>query len=264
MSWLLPAKPDNVIELRKLLTDSRSSVEAQAKCALKDPVISLELIKTANSITLGGNRTVITTVHGCIQRLGAAEISSQLDEIERRDPINTPGVIEWIEIYRDYSRQLSLVTGVIAEIKLTPYVDECRTASVFTYLGDMLAAAFLREEYVVNAHSCTRKVLNYRLAQKYHLDPEQTLIKYLQKHGLPDLLIFPLDRKASTKDPRGSAIRPICTASQELFDAYNNGKWDRYREVSKLPNSSLVKVLQLPDPAYERMIERLEELFSSI
>ncbi len=262
MSWLLPAKAEVISELRVLLDDSRMSIDVQAACALKDTVIAIELIKSANATDATASRPTITTIRGSIQRLGNAEVHARLDEILTREPIDTPGVSEWLEIYREHCRILSQLTGIVAEVKITPYVDECRTSSIFTYLGDMLAAAFLREEYVVNAHACTRKVLNYRLAQKYHLDPEQTQIKYLQKNGIPEVLIFPLDRKATTKDPRGAAMRPICTASQELFEAFINGKWDRYKTIDKLPSSSLVKVLQLSEVQYQRLIERIEALLN--
>lgn len=263
MTWLLPAKEEVLSDFKKLLNDSRAPIDLQASCALRDPVITLDLIKTANTAEFSANRPIVTTVRGSIQRLGNTEIISRLDEMAQRDPIDTPGVTEWIENYRKQSHHLSLLTEIVAEIKITPYVDECRTSALFTYMGDMLAAAFLREEYVINAHACTRKVLNYRLAQKYHLDPEQTLIKYLQKNGIPEVLLFPLDRKATTKDPRGAAMRPICTASQELYEAYTAEKWDRYKTQEKLPSSSLVKVLQLGEPAYQRMIERIDALFES-
>lgn len=258
MSWLLPAKPELVEELRGLMQSTRAPLDAQADCALKDPVIALDLLKTANSITIAGSKTVITTLRGAIQRMGNAEVLVRLNEVENREQITTPGVTEWIEVHREHCKKLSSLTGLIADIKQGGYTEECRIASLFTFLGDMLAAAFLREDYVLLAHNCTRKILNYRLAQKFHFDPEQTVIRYLQRHGVPELLIFPLDRKASTKDPRGAVMRPICTAAYELYDAFLGGKREKYKVQAKLPSSSLVKVLQLTEPQYKRMIEGIE------
>ncbi|MDZ4785762.1 MAG: HDOD domain-containing protein [bacterium] len=257
LSWLLPANKESLEQLKSLLTDTRTSIDIQANAVLKDPVIALDIIKVANSMALAGSKTVITTIRGALQRLGNKEVADRLTSIAERPEIETPGVSDWIEIYRDHCRKISQVTGIVASIKRIPFVEECRLSSVFTFLGDMLAAGFLREEYVVQAHGCTRKVLNYRLSQKYHFDPEQTLIKYLQKNGVPEILIFPLDRKASTNDPRGAAIRPICTAAQELFEGYVNNKWDRYKDQQTLPTSSLVKVLQLTEPQYSQMIEEI-------
>ncbi|MCB9029557.1 MAG: HDOD domain-containing protein [Deltaproteobacteria bacterium] len=255
----LPAKEEVLERARKIFSDPNARIEPSVSCVSEDPVIVLELLKAVHSIEAAGSRVPITTPRACIQRLGNQLINETLEMISERPQLTDPGVAEWYDKYRSYSYQVSKIASIICDIKRIRYADECKVAALFTYLGDMLSVAYLQQDYVVQADAASRKRLNYRLTQDYGFNPEDAGIEYLKAYGIPDVLLFPLERSTAPKDKNYAIMRPICNAAQEIYEANMNGKLEKYAPNTDLPSNSALRLLQLNAPQLVRMHNQIAE-----
>jgi HD-like signal output (HDOD) protein len=258
--------PDPTIwnEARKLVADKNTRVEDIAVCASQDPAIVIELLKTANALYFSAGKTPITSVKTSIIRLGSDVVLDILLKMQDRQVLENTEVRQMFEFHRNRARRVAIMARLIGEALSRTLSEDCLSAGLMMGIGDMLAVAHLKEEYLEIAHDESRTTVLYRLVQDHKFDVEKIGLNYLRKQGIPEALIFALDRDTRAPSQDRAIMKPICQASAELVDAFDNNKWEKFAPGKPLPPKSAIRTLGMNDPQYLKIYERASEfLFAS-
>ena len=196
LGFVLPTDPHIWQECRKLVSDKNSRVENLAICASQDPVISMELLRVSNAMYFSGGKAPITTLKTAIVRLGADVVLEHLEELGKRAVVEDEDIRHWIEVHRSRCKRTAIVAKIIGEAVARTLSDDCEAAALFGGVGEMLAAGYLGETYVKLAEEHSRSGVNYRLAQDQKFDVEKMGLNYLKRQGIPEALLFAIDREA--------------------------------------------------------------------
>jgi len=251
-------------EARKLIADKNSRVEALAVCVLQDPVIAMDLIRVSNAMYFSGGKAPITTLKTAIVRLGADVVQENLENLKTRPQINDEELSHWFELHRARCKRVAIVSKVIAEAVARTLSDDCETAALFSSVGEMLAVVYLKEEYVKLAEEHSRSGVNYRLAQDHKFEVERMGLNYLRRQGVPEALLFAIDRDGRSRTPDRAIMKPICTAAAEMVEAFDSNRWEKLAPGKSLPPKSAVRMLGIADSQYLKIYERASEyLFGS-
>ncbi len=250
-------------ESRRLIADRNLRVEDLAVCASQDPAIVIELLKTANALYFSAGKSPITSVKTAIVRLGADIAIELFEKIKERPRIEDADVSHWFEFHRSRCKRVAIMARMLAEILTRTLGDDCCTAGLLLGVGEMLAVAHLKERYVELADDVSRTAIIYRLVQDYRFDIEKVGVNYLRKHGIPEVLIFALDRDARPPSQERAIMKPICQAAQEMVDTFDGNKWEKLAPGRQLPPKSPLRSLQIPDTQYLKVYERASEFFFS-
>ena len=257
---LLP--PDLLIwnEARKIVGDKNSRIEDLATCVAQDPVLVIDLLNVSNAMYYSAGRPPITSIQTALVRLGSDVVLERLEDIHTRLPFENSDVQHWLELYRAMCRRTSIVARVVAEAVSKNLANDCATAGVLTNIGDMIAVAHFQENYVSLAEELSRSRLNYRIAQDYKFDVEKVGASYLRKHGIPESILFALERDAGRpRSEERAVMRPICFAAAEMVTAFDANRWEKLAPGKKLPAKSAIRMLKITDAQYLRIYERISE-----
>jgi HD-like signal output (HDOD) protein len=230
-----------------------------ALCALQDPVIVLELLKKANAMFFSAGRPPITNAATALTRLGSEVINEVLEELFAREPIEDLEIRKVFELHRNRCKRAGILSHMLAEVVSKQIAEECHTAGLFMFVGDMLAAQHLGTRYVKLYNSQNFVTVQCKLAQEHKFDPEKMGLSYLQKNGLPDLVVTAINRSSNTKNPERAPMRPICFAAAEIIDSFDNEKWDKLAPGRQLPPKSALRFLQISGSTYLKLYERASE-----
>ncbi|MCO6429474.1 MAG: HDOD domain-containing protein [Deltaproteobacteria bacterium] len=246
-------------QARRLVGDGNSRVDDLATCASQDPVIVMELLKISNAMYFSAGRQPITSTRTAIQRLGSEVVLKTLDKMHERVQIENKEVSGWFEIHRSRCRRTAIIARVLAESQAKQLADECQVVGSFLYVGEMLAAIYLAEKYAMLADEMPRASLNYRLSQDFKFDVERMGIQYLRRNGIPEALLFAIDREGRSKSAERAVMKPLCMAAGELVEAFDSNKWDKFAPGKQLPPKSAVRMLGLGESQYLKIYERISE-----
>lgn len=264
LDLLFPVDPVIWRETRRLITDKTARVEAVATCASQDPALVLDLLRVSNAMFFSGGRAAITSVKTSIVRLGSDVVVETLEDMKNRPKIEDPVVANWFELFRGKCRRTSIVSRIVAEACARQFADDCQTAGLLISVGEMLAVMHFQDKYVALTEKHARSGVNYQLSQYNNFNVEQMGLQYLRKFGIPEILIFAIDRDARPRSPDRAIMRPACLAASELVDAFDDNRWERLAPGRTLPPKSNVRMLQLSEPQYLAVYERSAEyLFSA-
>lgn len=261
---VLPPEMDVWRESRRLASDRNVRVEDLAVCASQDPSIVLELLRVANAMYFSGGRPPITTTKAAIQRLGQDIVTETLEKMKERSKLEEEDVRHWFEVHRSRCKRTAIIARVISEVSAKNLSDDSQTAGLMMYVGDLVAVAYFRERYVNLAEDMSRSAINYRLVQDFKFDPEQIGLAYLRRHGIPEAVIFALDRESRAKSPERAIMRPICSAAGEMVEAFDANRWEKLAPGKKIPPMSAIRLLQLSDSQYLKLYERVSEFLFAI
>ena len=257
--------PDRMVlaEARKLVADPTVRVEDLSVCMGQDPIIVMELLKTANAMFFSGGRAAITSTKTAAIRLGNTVLMEMLDKLKERESIEDPGISHWFELHRVRSRRASIVATIIGEALARTLVEDCQVASLLQFTGDMLAVMHLEDDYVRLATEVARGSMNYRLVNDHHFDVERMCLSYLTKQGVPEGILFVFDREARPRQAERAIIRPISIAAAEFVDAFDGNRLEKFAPGKNLPPKSAVRSLQFNDQQYLKIYERIAEFLFS-
>ena len=263
LNVLLPADQHVWAEARRLAAGN-VRVEDLAFCATQDPVIALELIHKSNAMFFAGSRSQITSPKAAITRLGSDVVIECLEKVKERVAFDDEDVSHWFEVHRGRGKRISIVATILAEALARNLVEDCQTAGLFYCIGEMLAVAHFRGTYVKLAEEHSRSGVNYRLATDLKFDTERVGLTYLRRQGVPETLLFTLDREAVSRSPDRAASRPIVQAAAELVEAFDSNRWEKLAPGKKLAPKSAIRLLKITDGQYLKVYERASEyLFSA-
>lgn len=263
-SILLPADMTIWNEARRLVTDKNIRVEDLAICASQDPIIVIELLRISNAMFFSGGRSPITTAKTAIVRLGSDVVLDALEKIKDRPQIEHEDVSHWLELHRNRCKRVSIVGTILAEALARNLSDDCQAAGLLMHVGDMLAVAHLGETYVSLAEELSRSGISYRLAQDHKFDVEKMGVTYLRRQGIPEALLFVLDRDARSRTPDRAIMKPICTSAGEMVEAFDANRWEKLAPGKTIPPKSSIRMLQMTDAQYLKVYERVSEYLFSL
>ncbi len=264
LNILLPVDTRVWNEARRLAGNKNARVEELAAISAQDPAIVLELLRVANAMYFSGGRPPITTTKFAIQRLGSDVVVDTLEKLQERPPINSEDVLHWFQIHRSRCKRASLVSKILSEVNNRTLSDDCQTAGLMMFVGEMVAVAYLQDRYVSLAEEFSRGSLNYRLNQDFKFDVERVNVGFLRRNGIPEDILFALDHEAFTKKPDRAIMRPICSAAGEMVDAFDLNRWEKLAPGRKIPSSSPIRLLQFSESQYLKVYERVSEFLFAV
>lgn len=263
MAILLPPHETVWHEARKLIADKNARVEDLAVCASQDPVIVLELLKTANALFFSGGRQAIVSARNAIVRLGSDVVLDCLSTLDERKKVADEDIRYWLEVHRSRCRRTGILARMLAELAAKTLADECHTAALLLHVGEMLAVMHLGGTYVKLAEEQTRSAVLYRLANDHRFDVEQVGVTYLTRSGIPQLLLFAIDRNTTIKSPDKTVMKPIVAGASELVEAFDSNRWEKIAPGRTLPPKSALRLLGLPENQYLKLYERASQYLYS-
>ena len=263
MSLMLPPETGIWNESRRLVADKNIRVEDLALCAGQDPVIVMDLLRISNALFFAGGRSPITSAKTAIMRLGSDVVLETLEKMGERRGFEDPAVTAQFELHRTRCRRASFVASILADSVARTLAEDCQVVGLLLYVGEMLAVAHFKQQYVKLATEHARSAVNYRLANDLKFDVEKMGVAYLRRGGIPEALLFALDRDARPRAPERAVMKPICMAAAEMLDSFDAGRWEKLAPGRSLPPKSALRMLQLGDAAYLKVYERLSEYLLS-
>jgi HD-like signal output (HDOD) protein len=246
-------------EASRLASKKTTKVEDLALCALQDPILVLELLKLANGTFFSAGRPPLTTASGAVTRLGEDEMLNALKSLMDRPTLPDPGVFRIFEKHRSRSRRAGILARMLSETVAKSLSEECHTAGLFMFMGELLATAHLGQTYVKLYESNNPATVLCRLAQDHRFDVEAMGLSYLQKSGIPQALLFAISREGKPSTPDRAPMKPICFAAAEMVDAFDQNKWEKLAPGKQLAPKSALRFLRLSDSQYMRLYERASE-----
>jgi HD-like signal output (HDOD) protein len=246
-------------EASRLAVRKDVKVSDIALCALQDPAIILELLKRANALYFSAGRPPITNAETAITRLGSDVVAEILAQLFEREPIEDLEVRKIFEFHRNRCKRAGILAHMLAEVISKTLAEECHTAGLFLFVGDMLAVQHLGKPYVDLYNSQNFISVQCKLTQDHKFDPEKMGLNYLQKNGVPDLVLTAINRNTANKNPERAVMKPICFAAAEMVDHFDNNKWDKLAPGKQLPPKSALRFLQIHGGTYIRLFERATE-----
>ncbi len=256
---VFPADPSVWREARKLVVDRNTRVEDLATVMAQDPVLVIELLKVSNAMYFSGGRSAITTVRTALVRLGYDVVKDLLEKVKMRPYFTDHTVAKWFEVKRSKGKRAGIVSRIIAEAVARTLSDDCLAAGSLLYVGEMIAVAHLKEEYIELAEKYSTSGVNYRLIQQHNFDPEKMGLAYLRRIGLPENILFAIDREARARSAERAIMKPVVMAAGEMIEAFDNNRWEKLAPGKNLPPKSSIRMLQLNEKQYLKVYERAAE-----
>jgi len=264
LAVVFPPDPDVWIESRRLVGDKNLRVDDLATCSSQDPVVVMDLLRTANAMYFSSGKSAISTARTAIVRLGSDVIIDILEKMKTRPVFENEDVRHWFELHRSRCRRSAIVARILSEALARTLCDDCQTAALFLHVGEMLAVAYFREEYVKLAEDLSRSGIVYRLAQEQKFNTEEMGLMYLRRQGIPEVIIAAIDREARVRTPERAIMKPLCLAAAEMVEAFDMNRWEKIAPGKKLPPKSALRMLQFSENQYLKVYERCSEyLFSA-
>jgi HD-like signal output (HDOD) protein len=258
-SKLFPPEPAVWREARRMVTDKNIRVEDLALCAAQDPALVIELLRTANAMYFSAGRPPISTTKTAIIRLGSEVVVELLTSLKERPQIAEPAASHWFEIHRSRCKRAAIVARMLSESIAKNFSDDCHTAALMLYVGEMLAVFHLGDQYVKIATENSLSAVNYRLQQDFKFDVERMGLSYLHRQGVPDVLLFAIDREARTRSQERAITKPLCLAAGEMIEAFDLNRWEKIAPGKQLNPKSAIRMLQMSESQYLRLYERASE-----
>ena len=263
LSVVFPGSESIINETRNIVGDSEKRQDAAADIAQQDPVIVMELLKTANALAFSEGKPPITTIRGAIVRLGATTTIEVLEKIKGFPKLDNEKSALLLEESRKRCLKVAEATKILAGVKAQSLVEDCFTAGVLMNLGEMIAVVHLGEEYIkITEENKTRAKVLYRLEKDHSFDIEKMTVAYLKRAGIPEGILFAVDREMQTKSPNRAIMKPIVATGMEMVVAFDSNRWDKIAPDKNLPPKSSIRMLGLSDAQYESLYEKVgEKLF---
>jgi HD-like signal output (HDOD) protein len=260
----LPAQEKVLREARALAGDRDMRVNQLSSVISADPVLTLEMLKVANALYYTSDRPPITNIRTAVVRLGSGAIIDTLDQMHLRPQLEPEAVASQFEVLRAVSVEVSFVAQTIAAVACRDLIEVAQTAGLMSYMGHMVACAYLGERYTEISHNRHIASLAYRLLQDYHFDTRAIQLNYLRMRGIPHDVLFALDRDTQCKTSAQANLRFSVQSAMEMVEAAHSGKWEKYNPAQPLPSKSALRLLKLSEHSYQEIHEIVEAYLKKI
>ncbi len=260
----MPCDPAVLNEARRLMSEENSRVDALGTTCLQDPIIVVELLKTSNALYFSTGKSAITSPKTAVVRLGSDVVNDTFQNLTTRKQLTDPDQLKWYGLNRSRSKRIGIVSRIFAEAIARPLAEDCQAVGCLFSIGDMLAVYYLGKDYVDLAEEHSRSGVNYRLSSNHKFNVDDMCVAYLRRNGIPESLLFAIDREAKPRTQDRVVMKPLCMAASELVDAFDSNKWEKFAPGKKVPPKSALRMLKMTDSQYLKIYERASEyLFSA-
>lgn len=143
----LPTLPDVFTRLSKISTDPNANLVDLAEVISRDPVLTANVLKAANSAYLG-LREHVTDLSSAIFFLGLADVKHIAMSVGSFDVFRVKGVSsEFLKDIWRHSLSTALVAKQIARSSRFPWVDDAYLAGLLHDIGKLFFATFYTTAY---------------------------------------------------------------------------------------------------------------------
>lgn len=259
----IPLQPDFAVLMQARLDAGQHNVLMRklANLMLNDPVLTIEILQTANSAVYGAGQTL--DLDGALSRLGSQKIIAELTEIMTREKIEDEDMASIFEDLRYNCRRTSNVALIVTSILRSPLAPLAKLAGLFSDIGNMVALMTLGKKYVDIAKANKRKNIPYRLEKDHNINLEKIRTKFLRMKGLPDRMLLVYDLEMNLKAATDVDLRACVRTAIELVDAYDSEKWDTYSPQKPIPARSDLRLLKVTPVQHERIYTACSEYFKA-
>jgi hypothetical protein len=240
-----PADPSVVEAAEVTLTTKAGRIDEVCQLLLQDPVSILEILSRANRQFHANDKPAIWSIKVALMRLGTQQTLEILSELKAENSELTSSVRHEFEKLRVRALKLSRVARILAETVATQLVDECQTAALMSEVGYMYALLIFKGKYVSIAESSARKALAYKIEQDLHLDVNKFQLDYLKDKWFPQSIMFVYDSEIKCKTTQESALRFIIEGAEELLDAIETNRFERFIPPAEMPSKCALRYLNV-------------------
>jgi len=260
-----PFPPDArvIVEAEEILKSKSVRINEVADIVLEDPVASLELLSAANKKFHPNERPAIWSVRTALFRLGSEQTLLLFDDLLARAITISGPVRSEFEHLRFRARRASLIAKTLATEVAPQLIEECQTAGLMSEVGYMFALIRFKERYLRVIDKAPAKGFAYHLEQELRFDLEKFRLDYLGERGFPPSLLFVFDSAIKCKTESQANLRFITQGAEEVRDAIDSNKFERYSPAQELPSKSSLRYLEWPAGGREAAYENLSKLFFS-
>ena len=259
----LPPNVHMLREARALAGDRDVRINQLATVVGSDPVLTLEMLKSANATYYASNKAPVTNIRSAIIRLGSGTIIEIFERLMLRPQLSPQTVAIQFEVLRALSTEVANVAFTIASIAARDLTEQAHTAGLLSYTGHLIACAYLGERYTEISSSRQVASLSYKLHQDYHFDVRSVQLAYLRLRGVPQELFFGLDRDLQCKTTAQANLRFTVQGAMEMVEAVHGGRWEKYEPGQHLPTKSALRLLKMQDHQYEEIYEGVSALLKT-
>ena len=252
MSISIP--PDEVILTKayKLVVDKEIRIVDLVNVILKDPAITLKILKTGNqSATLNGQQETIS-LSSAITRLGFDSLKSILFGLQAIKNPKDNLILKSLNNYRYEAVRISDVSNIIAKYIGNKVKEPSRLGGLFLNIGYILLLLNFKEDFLTIEKETSQALLKYELEKKFNYDVEKITLKYLRRNLIPDNLVEALNRDAvfTPQEKNLYLIRAITQGAKELINAFDRDKLNQYKIAGVMPAKSYLRTLPFTQNEY--------------
>lgn len=248
---------------RPMLPDPKSRMNEIAALLSKDPACVVEFLRISSTMHYSNGKPPVATMKAAIERLGAEAAVQTLEEIKSFQAIDNPRVEKCYEMIRKLGSKASQIATVIAEQLYPTLRDDCQVAGSLIYVGELLAIIHFSEVYADLFEKNNHTKVLYRLEKDFGWSCTKMGVTYLRKLGIPEVVLFALDEQSQVKSPSRAPIKTVVSATVELINAAESGRWPKYAPGQTLPSKSALRLLKMNESQYSNIYERVGEIVNS-
>jgi HD-like signal output (HDOD) protein len=228
-----------------------------------DPVLTLHILRQANSVKLAGDKRSTASIKTAIIRLGSRALITLLDEILEQDQPTLGSISDQINLLRKRALASAEISRILSNETKHRSSEDCFITGLLYNFGEFLALVKLESEYTKLSSSFGRAHLIFHLQEKFGVDLERIGAQWLKKSGIPEPIVAAVD-PASYPQYGVSSLRPLVLAAVELIDAFYEHKINRFAPGRTPPARSAVRMLGLSSSRYERAFSQITSVLSSM
>ena len=262
LSTDLPPNERTVKNARLIVSDRNVRIPELARILEYDPVCILETLKLANATFFAGHRPSITNIQTAIIRLGSQAMIDLLDNLQTREQIIDEDISKTFTSLFILSQRIARTSQIIAQTCARDITNIAYTTGSLFYIGHMVTCIYFGKEYADEAKKQKRNALAYRFKVNHGIDIQKMFLDYLRNRGVPQAILYGLDRNLKCKTPLQAALRFIVESASELVDAHKENRWFKYSPENQLPSKSALRLLQLSPQQYQQLYISLDFYFN--
>lgn len=260
----LPGKKEILLTGIELATIGDIRIPQLANFLGEDPVITLELLREANTLDENSTHLNIINVRAAVVRLGMGSVVKVLTDLASRPAPENQEVAARLENLRILSQEASFVAHTISSIVYRDLTEVSEMAGLFAYIGHMIACITLKEQYLNISKDLNQPSLAHRLQQSYSFNITAVLLEYLENHKIVPEIIHAFNKSVPCKTATQVNLRFILQSAIELVDAVHNSKWQKYHPNHSLPTNSALRFLRINGQQYLSIYESISTYFKKL
>lgn len=260
----LPGKKEILLPGIELASVGDMRIPQLANLLGEDPVITLELLREANTLDRNSTKLNIINVRAAVVRLGMSSVVKVLTGIVNRPVSENQEVAARVENLRILCQEASFVAQTISSIAYRDLTEVSQMAGLFAYVGHMIACMTLKEKYLNLSKGLKQSSLAYRLQQNYSFNITTVLLEYLESHKIVPEIVHAFNKDVPCKTATQVNLRFILQSAVELVDAVHKGKWKKYHPNYNLPTKSAIRFLRINGQQYLAIHELISVYFSHL